>query len=187
VRSPGPQFLIVPDLTEDALRRSGIERGTRILELGCGAGNASLRIAKLIGPSGLIVGVDRSAEVIDVAERRATVAGCCYWTRFVAADPNNFVPHERFDALVVRLTLLRQGKSGNFLRLFACVRPDGVVMVEAGAHTAPEQDRITALTGDLDRFCSPILVVAGGQSLRPQFWSFSATIATQLKPTNEAR
>jgi hypothetical protein len=31
-------------------------------------------------------------EAIDVAEKRATVAGNCYWTRFVAADPSTFVP-----------------------------------------------------------------------------------------------
>jgi ubiquinone/menaquinone biosynthesis C-methylase UbiE len=125
----GLRVISVLDLTEDVLRRSGIERGMRVLDLECGAGNAALSIAKLIGPSGLVVGVDRSREAIDVAEKRATVAGYCYWTRFVAEDPNTFVPHERFDAVVVRPTLFRQGERATFLRLSACVRPDGVIMV----------------------------------------------------------
>jgi ubiquinone/menaquinone biosynthesis C-methylase UbiE len=128
----GLRVISVLDLTEDVLRRSGIERGMRVLDLECGAGNAALSIAKLIGPSGLVVGVDRSREAIDVAEKRATVAGYCYWTRFVAEDPNTFVPHERFDAVVVRPTLLRQGERATFLRLSACVRPDGVIMVVSG-------------------------------------------------------
>ena len=132
VRPLGLRVISVPDLTEDVLRQAGIERGMRVLDLECGAGNASLLIAKLIGPSGLVVGVDRSREAIDVAERRATVAGYCYWTRFVAADPSTFVPHERFDAVVVRLTLFRQGERATFLRLSACVRPDGVIMVASG-------------------------------------------------------
>jgi ubiquinone/menaquinone biosynthesis C-methylase UbiE len=128
----GLRISSVLDLTEDVLRRAGIERGMRVLDLECGAGNASLLIAKLIGPSGLVVGVDRSREAIDVAEKRATVAGYCYWTRFVAADPNTFIPHERFDAVVARLTLFRLGERATFLRLSACVRPDGVIMVASG-------------------------------------------------------
>lgn len=131
-RSRGLRFIFVPDLAEDVLRRSGIERGMRVLELECGDGNASLPIARFIGPSGLLVGVDRSAEAIDAAERWATVAGCCYWTRFITADPNTFVPHERFDVVVLRLTLLRQGERATFLRLSACIRPGGVVVLVAG-------------------------------------------------------
>jgi ubiquinone/menaquinone biosynthesis C-methylase UbiE len=101
----------------------------RVLDLGCGSGDTSLLIAKTVGASGLVVGVDKSAEAIDVAERRATAAGYCYWTRFVRADPDTFVPAERFDAVVVRLSLLRQGEPAAFLRLSACVRPDGVIFV----------------------------------------------------------
>ena len=132
VRPLGLRVISVLDLTEDVLRRSGIERGMRVLDLECGAGNASLSIAKLIGRSGLVVGVDRSAEAIDVAEKRAIVAGYCYWTRFVTAGPNTFVPHERFNAVVVRLTLLRQGERATFLPLSACVRPGGIVVFVSG-------------------------------------------------------
>jgi ubiquinone/menaquinone biosynthesis C-methylase UbiE len=133
VRPLGLRVISVLDLTADVLRRSGRKRGMRFLDLGCGSGDASLLIANVVGPSGLVVGVDGSAEAIDEAEKRATVAGYCYWTRFVRADPETFVPHERFDAVVVRLNLLRQGEPATFLRLSACVRPDGVIMVVSPA------------------------------------------------------
>nr|WP_283815797.1 methyltransferase domain-containing protein [Bradyrhizobium lablabi] len=126
---PGLRIVSVPDLTEDALRRSGIKRSMRVLDLQCGTGEASLLIARLTGYCGLVVGVDRSAEAVDAAERRATLAGCCYWTRFVTADPTAFVPHGRFDAAVVRLPLLRQVKRVTFLRLSDCVRPGGILLV----------------------------------------------------------
>jgi ubiquinone/menaquinone biosynthesis C-methylase UbiE len=125
----GLRVISVLDLTAEVLRRFGIERGMRVLDLGCGAGDASLLIAKMVGPSGLVVGVDESAEAIDEAGKRATMAGSCYWTRFVRADPDTFVLPERFDAVVVRLTLLREGEPATFLRLSACVRPDGVIMI----------------------------------------------------------
>ena len=98
------QATFVRDLTEDALHRAGVERGMRVLDLGCGTGDTSLLLAKLVGASGLVVGVDPSAEAIHVAEKRATVPGSyswtgtkeplpcgCFPTKFV---PTTFVPSE---------------------------------------------------------------------------------------------
>jgi cyclopropane fatty-acyl-phospholipid synthase-like methyltransferase len=117
----------VLDLTGD-VHRSGIKRGMRVLDLGCGVGDVSLWIAKLVGATGLVVGVDESADAIDVAEKRATVAGQCYWTRFVTADLNTFVPNQRFDVIVVRNALPRHGER-TFLRLSTCLRPGGVIIM----------------------------------------------------------
>lgn len=120
-------------LSEDVLRRCGIERGMRVYDLQCGAGDASLSLAKLVGPTGLVVGIDGSAEAIDAAERRATVTGQCHWTRYVTADLNSFVPPEQFDAVVVRLSLFRQGEGVTLLRLFAFVRPRGIIVIASEA------------------------------------------------------
>jgi SAM-dependent methyltransferase len=118
------------DLSEDVLRLSGIARGMHVLDLECGAGDASLRIAKLVGPSGLVVGIDRSMEAIDLAQRRATTAGQCYWTRFIAADPETFTFPERFDAVVARLAPLhRRGPGASPVRLASYVRPGGLVVL----------------------------------------------------------
>jgi SAM-dependent methyltransferase len=119
--------ILLGNPTEATLSRAGVERASRVLELGCGVSDVSLRIAKLVGPTGLVVGVDESAERIDVAEKRATVAGQCYWARFVAADPNTFIPDDRFD-----VTLLLGREHATLLRLSSWVRPDGVIMIMAG-------------------------------------------------------
>ena len=125
-------FALVTDrLTED-VHRSPIQRGMRVLELECGVGDVSLRIGKLVGPSGLVVGVDESAKDIDRAERRATVAGQCYWTRFVTADLKTFIPDERFDVVVVHRTLPLERDRATLLRLSTWLRPDGVIIILAG-------------------------------------------------------
>ena len=69
VRPLGLPVISVLDLTADILRRSGIERGMRVIDLGCSSRDASLLIAKIVGPSGLVVGVDQSAETINEAEK----------------------------------------------------------------------------------------------------------------------
>ena len=118
----------VLDLTEDA-HSSEIRRGMHVLDLGCGVGEVSLWISWLVGPTGLVVGVDESAEFIDVAEKRATVSGQCHWTRFVTADINTFVPNQRFDAVVVRHAFMLQGERATFLRLSTFVHRDGVIII----------------------------------------------------------
>ena len=121
----------VLDLTGD-VHWSGIKRGMRVLELGCGVGDVSLWIAKLVGPAGFVVGVDESAEAIDVAEKRATVAGQCYWTRFVIADPATFIPHERYDVVIVHGALPSERERATFSRLYGCVSPDGIIIIVTG-------------------------------------------------------
>jgi SAM-dependent methyltransferase len=53
--------------------RTGIKRGMRVLELGCGVGDVTLGIAKLVGPSGLVVGVDESELPADVTGRGSSL------------------------------------------------------------------------------------------------------------------
>src|SRR5437763_15778109 len=63
------KVISVPDPIEDDIG-SVIQRGMLVLELGCGVGDLSLWIARLAGATGLVVGVDESAERIDLAEKR---------------------------------------------------------------------------------------------------------------------
>ena len=45
--------------------------GERLLDVGCGAGGAARVLARIVGPTGAVIGVDNSATMIGVAERRA--------------------------------------------------------------------------------------------------------------------
>jgi ubiquinone/menaquinone biosynthesis C-methylase UbiE len=119
---------VLADSSEGALRQAGIERGMRVVDLGCDTGDMSLLLAKLVGPSGLVVGVDPLQQAVNLAERRVTVAGQCYWTRFIAADLNEFAAAGQFDAVVCRLTPghLRE-PAATARRLAALVRRRGVI------------------------------------------------------------
>jgi SAM-dependent methyltransferase len=121
-----PVSLRDPD--EDSLRAAGVERGMRVLDLGCGFGDTALLIAKVVGASGLVVGVDPSAEAIGVAEKRATAACQCYWTRFFVADLHTFVLDQVFDMVVARPSSLNSREPAAALRrLSTFVHPGGVI------------------------------------------------------------
>jgi ubiquinone/menaquinone biosynthesis C-methylase UbiE len=62
------------DLTEQVLLSAGITSGMRVLDVGCGAGDVSLLVATLVGPSGSVIGVDKHRDAIAAAAERARTA-----------------------------------------------------------------------------------------------------------------
>jgi len=116
------------DLTRDVLLRAGLERGMRVLDLGCGAGDVSLLAGEIVGPSGNVLGVDRSPEAIETANRRAAEAGKCFWVRFASADLATYVPEEKFDAIIGRFVLMYlPDPAATLARLARCSNAGGIV------------------------------------------------------------
>jgi len=59
------------DLTAHVLTLAGLQRGMRVLDIGCGVGDVSFLASKLVGPEGMVIGVDQSPEAVALASRRA--------------------------------------------------------------------------------------------------------------------
>lgn len=55
----------------ESFRLLGAREGARLLDIGCGAGDDVLALARIAGPTGLVVGLDNSATMIAEAARRA--------------------------------------------------------------------------------------------------------------------
>jgi ubiquinone/menaquinone biosynthesis C-methylase UbiE len=70
---------------EAALKLFGPGVGERVLDIGCGFGDATLRIAEMVGSDGEAVGVDVSPRFIEAARRDALEAGAAN-VRFSVAD-----------------------------------------------------------------------------------------------------
>jgi SAM-dependent methyltransferase len=70
---------------EAALRLFPPATGQRILDIGCGFGDTTQRIAGMVGPEGEVVGVDAARQFIEVARREAEEAGVRN-ARFDVAD-----------------------------------------------------------------------------------------------------
>jgi ubiquinone/menaquinone biosynthesis C-methylase UbiE len=79
-----------------ALRTHPPRAGDRVLDLGCGFGDTTQRIAELVGPRGRVVGVDAAPRFISVARREAAQAGLAN-AAFLVADVQVGLPDGGFD------------------------------------------------------------------------------------------
>ncbi|HET6603159.1 MAG TPA: class I SAM-dependent methyltransferase [Xanthomonadaceae bacterium] len=70
--------------SDEALARHPHPRGARVLDVGCGFGDSTQRIARSVGPQGEAVGVDCASNFIEAARQEARAAGVGNATFFVA-------------------------------------------------------------------------------------------------------
>lgn len=54
-----------------AIQAAAAQPGERVLDVGCGCGDTSFALAKAVGPSGAVLGVDVSKPMLEVARRHA--------------------------------------------------------------------------------------------------------------------
>jgi ubiquinone/menaquinone biosynthesis C-methylase UbiE len=135
------QATILLSTTERLLRSAGIERGMRVLDLGCGAGDVSMLAAKLVGPSGSVVGIDPNADVLAVARARAQADGLLHVT-FTEASVGTFSDPRPFDFVVARYVLIYQVDPVAFLRAAArFATPGGILALHEFILDRPVQSR----------------------------------------------
>ena len=69
------QAAIIAPITERHFREAGIGPGQRVLDLGSGMGDVAILLARLVGSSGEVVGVERDRNSIARAKARIATAG----------------------------------------------------------------------------------------------------------------
>ena len=109
------QAEVLRPYTERLLRMAGIEPGMRVLDVGCGMGDVTMLAAGLVGPSGSVIGIDRSERPLAAAARRAESAQLP-WVQFHHAPLERFPGPAPFDAVIGRYVVIHQADPASFLR-----------------------------------------------------------------------
>jgi len=158
------QAQLVRGWTERFFRAAGLDQlrsaPARVLDVGCGLGDASMLAADLAGPSVTVLGIDRDASSIEKARARAAELGYADRITFEQADIAEFAPAQTFDAVVGRYILpYQRNAAASLQRLAKCVKPGGLMVfheLDCGAvprmEGAPELwNRVITLLGEAFR------------------------------------
>src|SRR5437588_4775692 len=82
------QARLYEPFTMQFFRDAGIQPGMRVLDVGCGSGDVSFLVARMVGPAGEVVGIDRAPAAVETATRRALELLLSN-TRFFQGDPGD--------------------------------------------------------------------------------------------------
>lgn len=117
----------IQELKSLSRERAGIGPGSVVLDVGCGFGLESLRLASLVQPDGRVVGIDRSAGFIEEAQARARQAKLA--VEFQVADAEELpFPDASFDtARAERLLVYLPDPKRAVEEMRRVTRPGGTV------------------------------------------------------------
>jgi 2-polyprenyl-3-methyl-5-hydroxy-6-metoxy-1,4-benzoquinol methylase len=108
----------------------GLTTGMACLDAGCGGGDVSFELARLIGPRGRVLGLDFDTAKVDLATREAAEQRLGN-VEFQHADIFEKELAPEFDAVYTRFLLTHLRHPAEALaRMRAALRPGGVVIVE---------------------------------------------------------
>ena len=127
------QAIRLAPVTERFFREAGIGPGHRVLDLGSGVGDVAMLLARLVGPTGVVVAIERDPRSIGRARIRAAEAGLRN-IEFLHTDIGTFIPETLFDAAVGRYILQFLPDPVSTLRTLAAnLKPGGIIAFQEGS------------------------------------------------------
>jgi SAM-dependent methyltransferase len=141
-------------VVEQVIARARLAPRERVLDLGTGTGAVAERAAELVGPEGLVVGVDISSDMLRMARQRLTARGLTQASlregRTEAAPAEN----EAFDVVLASLSLMYViDRAAAARELARVLRPQGRLVAAVWAE--PEACDIVLFQQTAGRFAGP--------------------------------
>ena len=109
-----------------AMAVADVRPGERVLDVGCGCGETTLELARRVGASGFVTGIDISRLLIETARQLADRSRVSN-VRFEAGDAQTFpLPAQSFDVVFSRFGIMFfDDPAAAFTNLRKALRPDG--------------------------------------------------------------
>lgn len=122
--------VVLPGLSafgDEAFRVSPPRAGDRVLDVGCGFGDTTQQLARLVGPSGSALGVDIAPRFIELARAEAEEAGVAN-ARFEVRDVQVTTFDDSFDYVFSRFGTMFFDNPVPALRNLRAAMPAGAVL-----------------------------------------------------------
>lgn len=118
------------DDTLALLGRAGVRAGWRCLDVGCGGGDVTLEIGRMVGDQGAVVGLDMDAEKLELARQAAADSGLTN-VEFRVADVTQWNEPGAYHLAYCRFLLQHLTRPLDLIRrMWASVRSGGALVIE---------------------------------------------------------
>lgn len=115
--------------SQAVLERAGIAPGINVLDLGCGSGDMTVEIARMVGPTGRVVAIDNDDRALDFAKSTARSSGLDVEWRNGCVEDLDVIG--AFDLVYARFILSHLNEPATVLRLMRrALRPSGKIVLE---------------------------------------------------------
>lgn len=151
--------------TARMLAEAGLVSGMRVLDVGCGNGEVSIKLAALVGPNGHVVGVDRDLAALERARERVRIEGHKN-VELVAGDlDGGDLPPGPFDAIVGRRVLMYLPNPRRTLRaLRALMRSGGMIAFQEHDSARVEANPLPPIHARLHELLWRTIAAEGGNT-----------------------
>ena len=111
------------------LTNSGISSEMRCLDLGCGSGDITIRLAEFLGPKSEVIGLDLDHTKIEIAKNETKNKNLNL--TFTVSNIEDHLPPEKYDFIYMRFLLSHLKKPEELLKKAReLLRDDGILIIE---------------------------------------------------------
>ncbi|MEH2172265.1 methyltransferase domain-containing protein [Nostoc sp.] len=132
---------VVQQTTQNLLKNVGIGEGMHCLDVGCGGGDVTIEIAKLIGEKGKVIGIDMDSSIIQLVQEELEQEFTN--VEFRALNAFDIDEESEYDLTYSRFLLAHLTNPGIVTtKMYHALKPGGVAIVEetdfSGYYCYPE-------------------------------------------------
>ena len=117
-----------------------IEKGMKVMDVGCGMGFFSIGMAKMVGDEGKVISVDLQRKMLEITQKRATRAGLAERIFSHRSQPDKLGLEEKVDFILTFWMVHEvENKTSFFRELHANLAAGGkILMAEPKMHVSSE-------------------------------------------------
>jgi SAM-dependent methyltransferase len=146
---------LMVEVTEAALVAAAPKPRESILDIGCGTGTTTLRMAEAVGPEGRVLGIDLSEQQLELARQRIAAAGVDNVELVLDDATTHRLPLETFDLGFTRFgVMFFADPIAAFRNIRTAMKPSGRLLLTV-FRAAPENPWATGVVATIRHLVPP--------------------------------